>query len=114
MIIQFLLIGGLCVCAVYAYLQRQRSRPISFALMLVAAAGIYFVVFPEQSAAVAHFVGVGRGADLLLYCWQVIVLLILINLQFRILTLQRSITALARELTLQRAGKDAAGGLIPD
>lgn len=36
-------------------------------LMLFTALAIIFVVWPESLNTIAHFVGVGRGADLLLY-----------------------------------------------
>ena len=114
MIIQLLLIAGLLSCLFYAVLQRHKSRRISIAIALVALAGIYFVLFPGQTAVVAHYVGVGRGADLVLYCWQVIGLMILVNLQFRILALQGMVTVLAREITLlsarERAADESRGG----
>jgi len=110
MIIQFVLIAGLFACLIYAFLQRQRSRHISVVIALVAVAGIYFVLFPAQTATVAHFVGVGRGADLVLYCWQVISLMILVNLQFKILAMQGTITALAREVALQAAREKGDAG----
>ena len=103
MIIQALLIVGLLLCLLYAFLQRAKSRVVSLAIAMVSAAGIYFVAFPAQTAWLAHIVGVGRGADLVLYCWIVISLAISINLQFKILSLQGMITVLARELALQSA-----------
>ena len=36
-------------------------------LMLVAVAGIALVLFPELSAQIARYVGVGRGVDLVIY-----------------------------------------------
>ena len=103
MIIQALLIVGLLLCLLYAFLQRAKSRVVSLAIAMVSAAGIYFVAFPAQTAWLAHIVGVGRGADLVLYCWIVISLAISINLQFKILSLQGMITVLTRELALQSA-----------
>jgi small membrane protein len=102
-IIQGLLIGGLLLCLLYALLQRQQARLLSQAIALVTLTGIYLVLFPEQTNALAHVVGVGRGADLVLYCWLVISLIISMHLQLQILQLQRLITELARELALQGA-----------
>jgi small membrane protein len=107
MIIQSVLIVGLLFCLLYAFLQRARSPLVSLAIGTVSIVGIYFVAFPEQTARLAHLVGVGRGADLVLYCWLVISLAITINLQFKILSLQGMITVLARELALLSA-RDAA------
>jgi hypothetical protein len=101
MIIQILLIFGLVLCLVYAQLQRGHSRLIAAVVSGAALAGIYFVLAPERTNQVARFVGVGRGADLLLYCWVVIGLAISVNLQFKLLKMQSMITALARELALR-------------
>ena len=101
MIIQVLLIGGLLLCLLYASMQRQKTRLLSKAISIVALTGIYFVLFPEHTNELAHFVGVGRGADLVLYCWLVISIIVSLNLQSQILQLQRLITELAREMALK-------------
>lgn len=91
-------------------MQRQQSRLLSKAISIVTLTGIYLVLFPEQTNALAHFVGVGRGADLVLYCWLVISLIVSMYLQLQILQLQRLITELARELALQGARQSVDGG----
>ena len=101
MIIQAVLCAGLAFALFYAYLQRRKSRAISIGIMLVAAAGMVAVLAPEVSNAVAQVVGVGRGADLVVYCWIVITLLVSVNLQFKILQLQQSLTVLTRELAVR-------------
>src|ERR1044071_7693351 len=106
MIIQIILVLGLLLCVGYAVLQRQKSRLVSASIALVAVAGIYFVLLPEHTSKLAHLVGVGRGADLVLYCWLVISLIVSVNLQFRILWLHGLITDLAREMALQGAPKE--------
>ena len=103
MIIQVILTLGLFSCLLYAFLQRQKSRFISLTIGVVAVAGIYFVLVPERTDQLGHLVGIGRGADLILYCWLVISLMVSVNLQFRILRLQRLITELARHMALQGA-----------
>jgi hypothetical protein len=108
MIIQALLILGLLLCLLYAFLQRQKSHFISTVITIVSLIGIYLVLDPDRSNQLAHLVGVGRGADLIVYCWLVISLMVSVNLQFKILTLQGDITELARELAL-RAPLERAG-----
>src|SRR5215475_3199047 len=100
---QVLLISSLLLCLLYALMQRQQSRLLSKAISIVTLTGIYLVLFPEQTNALAHFMGVGRGADLILYCWLVISLIVSMYLQLQSLQLQRLITELARELALQSA-----------
>ena len=109
MIIQAILTFGLSICLIYAFLQRNKSRYVSFAISMVSIAGIAFVLAPQLTDRIAQKVGVGRGADLVLYCWLVISLVVSINLQFKILGLQRLITELAREMTV-RAPRSASKG----
>lgn len=101
MIIQWALCAGLGAALLYAYLQRRKSRAISLGIMLVSAFGILAVLSPEASNAMARAVGVGRGADLVMYCWIVISLLVSVNLQFKILKLQHNLTLLTREVALR-------------
>jgi len=105
-IIQALLIAGLLLCLSYGVIQRQRSRRLSNAISVVALTGIYFVVFPEQTNQLAHFVGVGRGADLVLYCWLVISIIFSMHLQLQVLHLHELITELTRELAIQGVQSD--------
>lgn len=100
MIIQFILCAGLGVALFYAYLQRRKSSLISLAILVVSAVGMVAVLSPSASNAVANAVGVGRGADLVMYCWIVITLLVSMNLQFKIFHLQHGLTLLTREIAL--------------
>ena len=101
MIIQFILCAGLSVVLLYAYLQRRKSSLVSIAIIVVSVAGMAAVLSPSLSNAVASAVGVGRGADLVVYCWIVITLLVTVNLQFKILQMQQNVTTLTRELALR-------------
>ena len=104
MIIQIVLIAGLVVCLLYAFSQRHRSRFVSVSVSLVAIAGIYVVLNPESSNRLAHFVGLSRGADLILYCWLVISLAVSFSLQLKIrLAAAAHRAGLAQEMTLQAA-----------
>ncbi len=101
MIIQYLLCSGLIFALFYAFLQRHKSRLISLSIVLVSAGGIVAVLAPSASDVIASAVGVGRGADLVVYCWIVITLLVSVNLQFKILQVHESVTTLTRELALR-------------
>src|SRR5689334_22048695 len=100
MIVQAILLFGLLLCIAYAFLQRKKSALVSRSMYAVSALGIFFVLFPETSTRIANDVGVGRGADLVVYCWIVISLLVSVNLQFKILSLQENVTQITRALAL--------------
>ena len=101
MIVQWILVLGLLLCLFYAFLQRGKARLVSLGISATSLAGIYFVLFPASTTALAHMLGVGRGADLVLYCWIIISLAVSVNLQFKILSLQHMVTELTRELALR-------------
>jgi small membrane protein len=100
MIIQVLLTLGLLVLIPYGYAQRTTSRAIPAVMTTIGVVGLYFVWLPEHANDVAHFVGVGRGADLVLYCWIIISLIVALNLHVVARSNLRLITELARHIAL--------------
>jgi hypothetical protein len=100
MIIQVLLTLGLLVLIPYGYAQRTTSRAIPAVMTTIGVVGLYFVWLPEHANDVAHFVGVGRGADLVLYCWIIISLIVALNLHVVARSNLQLITALARHIAL--------------
>jgi hypothetical protein len=100
MIIQILLTLGLVVLIPYAYAQRATSRLIPVAMTTIGVVGLYFVWLPDHANDLAHLVGVGRGADLVLYCWILISLIVALNLHIVARSNLRLITELARYIAL--------------
>ena len=111
MIIQWILVVWLLLCLFYAFLQRGKSKFVSYAIAGTSIVGIYFVLLPTHANELAQWMGVGRGADLVFYCWIVISLIVSMNLHFKILNLQEMVTELTRELALRapRAPPDVQG-----
>jgi small membrane protein len=100
MIIKLLLIGLLVLLALFVALQRISSRGVRLAVLATLASGAYFVWRPEHASAVAQTLGVGRGADLLMYLWVVITCSVILLLYLKIVEMNRMLTQLARRLTL--------------
>lgn len=65
------------------------------------------VMFPAMLTRVAQFVGVGRGADLLLYGLTVAFLGFVAASYRRMRLLERQVTVLARELAVREALQDS-------
>ena len=108
MIAQLLLTAFLALVLVYAW-SAHRTVPIIGLLASGAAlAGLYFVWVPEHATALAAFVGIGRGSDLILYTWVVISLL---NLHLKLRRQLDMITRLARAVAIDRVkeSRRAAG-----
>jgi len=75
----------------------RRLGLVAFALLAVAA-----IVFPDAVTVVANWIGVGRGADLLLYVLVVVFFSYMLTRRLSDKRQNRQITALARQLTLAR------------
>jgi hypothetical protein len=103
MIAQLLLSILLACVLVYAWAQYKRSPFVAGASMLAAFAGLYLVWAPEQSTAVAEFIGIGRGADLVLYLWVCISLNMLLSLHLKLRMQHETLTKLARAFALKNA-----------
>ncbi|QBE49417.1 DUF2304 domain-containing protein [Leucobacter triazinivorans] len=99
-VFQFLLIAGVVAAGVFAvkFLPGERSLALKriFALLFVVAA-IFAIVFPNSLTAIAHFFGVGRGTDLLLYVF------IIMTLLFAVATVRAKARSDARVTNLARA-----------
>ena len=72
-------------------------------VVLVVLAAALSVIFPNSLTRVAKLVGVGRGADLLLYLLVVTFLLVSVVLFRRINELERRYTQLARTMAVRDA-----------
>ena len=66
-IIQIILTIGVAIIAIYMYLRLRSSLFDVILIGLFFALGVFFVLFPETTNKIAHWVGVSRGADLLFF-----------------------------------------------
>jgi hypothetical protein len=101
MIIKILLSSLLALLALFVTLQRISSRGVRYTVLTMLAIGAYFVWRPEHATAVAQTLGVGRGADLLMYLWVVITCSVILLLYLKIVEMNRMLTELARRLALR-------------
>lgn len=102
MIIQFILSFGLIVLLIYALIARKSTRLVSAMLGLVAVVALVFVWFPELTNTIANAVGIGRGADLILYFWLLASMLVAFNLHLKCRQLSHDLTLMARRMALDR------------
>lgn len=95
--IQILLIGGVVLIVLY-YAFRLRSALFDLIVLLAfSALAVYFILFPDYTSAIAHKLGVGRGADLLFYICILLFLFIIMKLFSRIRRLEQVLTEIVRE-----------------
>jgi len=97
------LIALLLFCALYGWRQRSLSPLVGFLTPLTCMIGVALVIRPDWSSDAARFLGVGRGADLVLYIWTAISVLVLANIHFRLRAQHTMITLLTREIAILEA-----------
>ncbi|MCK5746576.1 MAG: DUF2304 domain-containing protein, partial [Oricola sp.] len=76
-------------------------------LLLICVAGLYFVWRPDQLTEIAHLMGVGRGADLIIYSVAIVVLMSAISNNIQGRAQDEKITALVREIAIYNASSGA-------
>jgi small membrane protein len=104
--IQVLLIGS--IIALLLYLLRSRKNAKSRAWVKVGyvafvLAGVYAVLRPEDTTVVAHWVGVARGTDLMLYGLIMAFCFTTLSTYMRFKDLELRYARLARALALEGA-----------
>lgn len=105
-VIQLLLIVGFLGLLAYffkhqgSYQMKAWSKILMVLFTLVA---IYVIAFPDSSNALAHSVGVARGADLLLYILTLSFVFVLLNLYISRKREDRRVVALTRRVAILEA-----------
>jgi hypothetical protein len=108
-LIKLLLLAALAVVGYYAVRGSRRAlhRVVWRGLVLLAVVGgAISVVSPGVLNWVANKLGVGRGADLVLYGVTVAFMLVSVILFRRVADLERRYVALARAIAIREAGDD--------
>jgi hypothetical protein len=97
----------------YGFLHRSKMLRVSLLVYALTVIGLYFVWFPDKTTVIAHFFGVGRGTDLLLYCWLLASLTVMFNLHLKCNEQLQMLTDLARALTLATATANSQSSEAP-
>jgi len=113
MTIQIFLTSMLGLVGVLVGAQQTTSRLVRVSILAVLAFGMFLVWAPETTNRLAGALGVGRGADLILYLWVVITLALILFLYLKILRLARRITQLTRALALTQPMRPEGPGHRP-
>lgn len=106
MIKLFLSLLGLIVIA-HGAREWRHSRLVGLALIVCSVAAGVLVWLPALSDQLAHLAGVGRGADMILYCYSAISFIMILNLGLKQRDLHRSITQLARHIAISNPDRQS-------
>lgn len=81
-------------------IRAQALRRLAFFIFAILT--LFSIFIPSQLTTLAHYLGVGRGADLLLYGFIVFVFIFIANSFRHIKSIERNITVLARQIALDK------------
>jgi hypothetical protein len=85
----------------------QKARAgVKLAIIVFTLAVLATIVFPELSNDIAHFLGVGRGADLILYGLTLSFIALVLSLYAKSKEDQRRIAILARKIAILEANQN--------
>ena len=101
--IQILLTTGILLIAIYMYIRLRSTLLDVFLIILFVGAGIFFVLFPDTTTDIAHWVGVSRGADLLFYSAILFLFFLILKLYSRLRKVEQKFTELVRNKSLEEA-----------
>lgn len=95
----------------YAFRAWRVSRFVALALVGVGAGGLAFVWTPSLANELAAAMGVGRGADLVIYVYCLLSFILILDLSLKLKAQHKVITRLAREMALagRVAPRDGSG-----
>ena len=102
-IIAIAVVGLLLALILTAIGRGWTTRREGFGWALVFLAAGMAILWPRVTVVIAKVMGIGRGADLLLYCAVVTMMIGFLMTYSRLQRLRRELTLLVRQLALERA-----------
>jgi hypothetical protein len=106
MIAQSLFTFVLMAVLLVAFVQLRQIPLVGAVVICAVLFGAYVVWMPNEATYLANLVGIGRGADLVLYVWVLISCAILLLLYLNSREQLQLITTLARKMALADAARD--------
>jgi hypothetical protein len=100
MIFQLFASAVLLGVVVYAYSLYRKAPKIGSFVILLALSGEYLVLLPDHAMKLAHFMGIGRGADLVFYIWIMLSLVAILNLHLKLKDSEERLVSLVRAIAL--------------
>ena len=107
---QLILLAGVIGFAVYTTRVRSTLSDRLIYVVLIAA-GIPLVLYPDWSTRVAHLVGIGRGADLVIYLFIMFSLFFFVSSASAFRTIERELTVVVRTIAINNAAVGPVEGL---
>ena len=102
-ILAIVVVGALFVLSLAAMVRGWATRREGIVWAVVWLCTGVAIAWPKVTAVVAHVLGIGRGADLVLYCAVVVMLIGFLTVYARLRRIQHDLTVLVRHLAIRDA-----------
>lgn len=102
-VFRVILLIGLAGTAYYAFLRKNRLPLHLVVVLALLGGGAALVLFPALSNDVAHALGLWRGADLVTYLLEILLLFIALYYAVRFSETEANMTAIVRRLAILEA-----------
>ena len=103
MIIQVMLSSCFLLILLYGWAHLRKMRLVSVGMILLSGVAIYFIWNPSVTSTLASLIGIGRGADLIMYFFFVFVIFQLVVLHVKLHTQTMLLTRIARRVAIEGA-----------
>ena len=96
--------------AIHSYKQRGMRTPECLFWTLVWMGTASIIIFPDATSFVAHLLGIGRGADLIIYTSLLITFYLIFRIHLTLARFEQEITEIVRAIALERLTEPADSG----
>ena len=90
---------------IHSYCRRRMPMADFLFWILVWMGTASVIIFPDATSFLAHLLGIGRGADLIIYTSLLISFYLIFRLYLAIVRLEQAITEVVREMALEQLPK---------
>ena len=102
-LIQVVLTAGIIIIAAYMYMRLRNTFLDLVLILLFLITGVVFVIFNEITDKMAHFLGIGRGADMIFYLGLLFLFFLMLKLYARLRRVEENLTELVRKKSIEDA-----------
>lgn len=96
--------------AIYSYKQRGMRAPNGLLWTLVWIGTACIIIFPDATSFVAHLLGIGRGADLIMYASLLLIFYLIFRIHLTLARIEQEITEIVRAIALERLTEPTDSG----
>ena len=98
---QTVLAVGVILIGIYMYLRLRNTLLDMGLIALFIVTGLLFILFPGITNKIAHWVGVGRGADMIFYLSILFLFFLILKLYSRLRRVEQNLTELVRKKSIE-------------